>query len=49
MSLNALAEKVGIDYQRVRRMERGETQMTIDMLNNALVAIASLYLTSGTK
>lgn len=33
MSLSALAEKVGIDYQRVGRMERGETQMTIDMLN----------------
>lgn len=33
MSLNSLAEKVGIDYQRVGRMERGETQMTVDMLN----------------
>lgn len=33
MSLNAFAEKIGIDYQRVGRMERGETQMTIDMLN----------------
>lgn len=33
MSLNALAEKVGIDYQRVGRMERGETQMTVGMLN----------------
>jgi len=33
MSLNVLAEKVGIDYQRVGRMERGETQMTIEMLS----------------
>lgn len=33
MSLNALAEKVGVDYQRVGRIERGETQMTLDMLN----------------
>ena len=32
MSLNALADKVGVDYQRVGRMERGETQMTIEML-----------------
>jgi transcriptional regulator with XRE-family HTH domain len=32
MSLNALAEKAGIDYQRVGRIERGETQMTIDVL-----------------
>ena len=28
MSLNSLAEKAGIDYQRVGRIERGETQMT---------------------
>lgn len=33
ISLHALADKVGIDYQRVGRIERGETQMTIDMLN----------------
>jgi transcriptional regulator with XRE-family HTH domain len=33
MSLHALADQVGIDYQRVGRMERGETQMTVDMLN----------------
>lgn len=33
MSLNSLAEKVGIDYQRVGRIERGETQMTVDMLS----------------
>lgn len=33
MTLNVLAEKVGIDYQRVGRMERGETQMTIEMLD----------------
>lgn len=32
MSLNSLAEKTGIDYQRVGRIERGETQMTIDLL-----------------
>ncbi len=33
MSLHALADKVGIDYQRVGRIERGETQITVDMLN----------------
>jgi len=33
LSLNALAKKAGIDYQRVGRAERGETQMTIDMLD----------------
>lgn len=33
MSLDMLAKKVGVDYQRVGRIERGETQMTIDMLS----------------
>lgn len=33
LSLSSLAEKAGIDYQRVGRIERGETQMTVDMLS----------------
>lgn len=33
LSINALAEKAGIDYQKVGRMERGETQISIDILH----------------
>jgi transcriptional regulator with XRE-family HTH domain len=32
LSLHALADKVGMGYQTVGRVERGETQMTVDML-----------------
>lgn len=39
MSLNTLADKVGVDYQRVGRIERGETQMTIDMLSRIAKAL----------
>lgn len=39
MSLNSLAKKVGIDYQRVGRIERGETQMTVDMLSKISTAL----------
>ncbi len=39
MSLNSLADKVGIDYQRVGRMERGETQVTVEMLQRISTAL----------
>ncbi|MCW5589378.1 MAG: helix-turn-helix transcriptional regulator [Legionellales bacterium] len=39
MSLHDLADKMGVDYQKVGRMERGETQMTIDMLSQLAKAL----------
>lgn len=33
LSLNALAKKAGMEYQRIGRIERGETQMTVEILN----------------
>ena len=33
LSLHALAEKTGVNHQKIGRAERGETQMTVDMLN----------------
>lgn len=32
LSINNLAEKVGTDYQQIGRIERGQTQLTVDLL-----------------
>ena len=32
LTISSLADKAGIDYQKIGRAERGETSMTIDML-----------------
>lgn len=32
LSINNLAEKVGADYQQIGRIERGQTQLTVDLL-----------------
>ncbi len=32
LSINNLAEKIGTDYQQIGRIERGQTQLTVDLL-----------------
>lgn len=34
LSLNTLAQKAGFDYQKIGRLERGETELTLSALNH---------------